>query len=117
MLCDIALAHNSLWKTSLRRCLAPPCVQSPAAAGGAGSGAGSEDEHDLQSDIDSEEEEDDTDDFGDIGPAGDYLPSEEYTMLTTCPSNIIGYAVAVKWKLEEPRRGWFVGKVQGLAER
>ena len=33
MLCDIALAHNFLWKTSLRRRLAPPCVQSPAAAG------------------------------------------------------------------------------------
>ena len=32
-LCDIALAHNFLWKTSLRRRLAPPCVQSPAAAG------------------------------------------------------------------------------------
>mgnify|MGYP003334759802 CR=1 FL=1 len=28
-----ALAHNFLWKTSLRRRLAPPCVQSPAAAG------------------------------------------------------------------------------------
>ena len=33
VLCEIALVHNSLWKTSLRRCLAPPCVQSPAAAG------------------------------------------------------------------------------------
>ena len=59
---------------------------------------------------------DDTDNFADIGPAGDYISDGQYTILPACPANIIGYPVAVKWKLEEPRRGFFVGKIQGLAD-